>query len=160
MYALAFEKRYFYIWTKKERKPIENSIYKERKRGQRNHILLLSIIPLLIVSFIAYQSITAFTENDDTTDSESSFDVGFTDGRTTLVSYKEDAEYYGQAVDDGNEAGMQYAWENGTVLEEGTKVECGATDDYHLYYVKVIEGMYKGESGYVHFMDITDIHDK
>ncbi|WP_108671782.1 hypothetical protein [Peribacillus acanthi] len=151
--------------NEEERKEYREHVRMVRERNKRKateekrrRMRLLLSVSIIIISFVSYIAITSFKEKENiSVDSETHLDLGVIDRDTILVQNKDDAEFYGLAVDNGNEAGMQHARENGITIKEGTKVEYGATEDYRLYYVKVLEGNYIGKDGYVHFMDISKI---
>ncbi|MED3575861.1 hypothetical protein [Cytobacillus praedii] len=151
--------------NEEERKEYREHVRMVRERNKRKateekrrRMRLLLSVSIIIISFVSYIAITSFKEKENiSVDSETHLDLGITEEGTILVHNKSDAEFYGLAVDNGNEAGIQNARENGIILKKGTKVRYGATEDYRLYYVKVLEGKYVGEDGYVHFMDISKI---
>ncbi|RID87036.1 hypothetical protein D1953_06890 [Peribacillus asahii] len=155
--------------TEEERKEYRERVRRDKekrkqqeKKVRRKQLILLaniSIIMIIILSFIGYKTVTHFTKKEETVsaDSKPSLNLGVTDADTILVQSEDDAWFYGLSVDNGNEEGIQHARENGIVLEKGTKVEYGTTEDHRIDYVKVLDGPYVGTNGYVHFLDISEI---
>lgn len=149
--------------TEQEREEYRERVSKNREKRKQNAIKnrrknkLIWTSFLCIVLLVASYLITINISDKDTISTESSLDKGIAFVDAIMVMNRDDAEFYGLAVDNGNEAGIQHARANGIVLEEGTHVEYGATENYRLYYVKVLDGEHAGESGYVHFMDISKI---
>lgn len=130
---------------------------KRKKKTNWIAVTWVSLIPLLLLGIISYAVINfLIAPTEDPEEEESSFKLGVTDEGTILVRNRSDADFYGKAVDNGNQAGIDHAREQGIVLPEGTKVEFGGMEDHRLYYVKVLEGEYEGESGYAHFLTVWE----